>query len=64
MEERKRSAYEYLSKCLFSASEYLREAADTIDIESLEGIKYETIDELSHTIERTAQLCQELARKE
>ena len=63
MEERKKAAYEYLSKCLFSASEYLREAADTIDIESLEGADYETIDAMSKKLERRAQLCQGLAKE-
>lgn len=51
-----------MSKCLFSASEYLREAADTIDIESLEGADYETINGMSKAIERIAQKMQARAK--
>lgn len=62
MEERKKAAYEYLSKCLFSASEYLREAADTIDIESLE-VDQHTINTFAAEIESRAKKAQRKARE-
>lgn len=64
MEERKKAAYEYLSKCLFSASEYLREAADTIDLEDLKIWNREALPTFQAEIESMAQKAQKKAREE
>lgn len=65
MNERKRAAAEYASKQLFTASEHIREALDTIDLEGL-SIKAETIDELEKArtkAEKTAQRLQREAKE-
>ena len=65
MNERKRAAAEYASKQLFTASEHIREALDTIDLEGLSIDKATAADleALRERAERTAQRLQREARE-